>query len=460
MMGLLETDQRRFFYDFCLNDVVPADHLVRRIDAVLDFGWLRAELEPFYSHTGRPSIDPELMLRMLILGYVFAIRSERQLCSEVQVNLAYRWFCRLGLEDAIPNHSVFSRARHERFREAQTFRLLFEQVVETCITQGLVGGRAFCLDASFIKADVNPLRRAPGDEPIEWPERDQASRAVAEYLNILDRELGEGTKTGRRIKPPKAISLTDPQAAWVAKRKTRPIFAYDANYLIDNKLGVIVDAEGTRANRIEENRVAVSMIERVIRRFDLKPKRLAADTAYGSARTLKSLVDHGIEPHIPVWDKSTHPGGLFSRADFRYEEERDIYICPGGKELKTTGRIHDGSTLKYLAKQKDCGSCPLKPKCTTGKERRVARDIDQKVRDYVHALAGTPAFIRSRNERKKVEMAFAHMKRIFKLERFRLRGLSGARDEVLLTAMAQNLRKLARYASRSPPSLKFAKINA
>lgn len=460
MMGLLETDQRRFFYDFCIDEVIPADHLVRRIDAVLDFGWLRAKLAPYYSHTGRPSIDPELMLRMLILGYVFAIRSERQLCSEVQVNLAYRWFCRLGLEDAIPNHSVFSRARHERFREAEAFRLLFEQVVETCIVEGLVGGSAFCLDASFIKADVNPLKRVPGDGPIEWPEPDQASRAVAEYLSTLDQESSEGAKTGRRKKPPKAVSLTDPQAAWVAKRKTRPIFAYDANYLIDNKLGIIVDAEGTRANRIEENRVAISMIERVIRRFNLKPKRLAADTAYGAARTLKSLVDHGIEPHIPVWDKSTHPGGLFSRADFRYDESRDIYICPGGKELKTSGRVHEGTTLKYLAKQKDCGSCPLKPKCTTGKERRIARDIDQTVRDYVRALAETPAFKRSRDERKKVEMAFAHMKRIFKLDRFRLRGLSGARDEVLLTAMAQNLRKLARYASRSPPPLKFAQINA
>ena len=456
MMGLLDKDQQRFFYDFNLDDVVPADHLVRRIDAVLEFGWLRAKLAPFYSHTGRPSIDPEVMLRMLILGYVFAIRSERQLCSEVQVNLAYRWFCRLSLEDAIPNHSVFSRARHERFRVAEAFRLLFEQVVETCIVEGLVGGRAFSLDASFIKADVNQLKRVPGDGPIEWPEPDQASRAVAEYLNTLDQDLSERVNSGRRKKPPKAISLTDPQAAWVAKRKTRPIFAYDANYLVDNKLGVIVDAEGTRANRSEENRVAVSMIERVIRRFNLKPRHLAADTAYGSARTLKSLVDNGIEPHIPIWDKSTHPGGLFSRADFHYEERRDIYICPGGKELKTSGRIHGGTTLKYLANSKDCSNCTLKPKCTTGKERRIARDVNQKIRDYVRALAETPAFKRSRNERKKVEMTFAHMKRIFKLDRLRLRGLSGARDEVLLTAMAQNLRKLARYTCRPPP-LKLAR---
>lgn len=460
MMGMLETDQRRFFYDFCLDDAVPADHLVRKIDAVLDFGWLRPALTACYSHTGRPSVDPELMLRMLILGYVFAIRSERQLCSEVQVNLAYRWFCRLGLEDAVPDHSVFSRARHGRFGEVEIFRLTFEQVVETCIAEGLVGGRAFSVDASFVKADVNQLKQVPGDEPIAWPRPDQASRAVAEYLRSLDRELGEGEKAGKRKKPPKAISLTDPQAAWVAKRKVRPIFAYDANYLIDNKLGIIVDAEGTRVNRIEENRVALSMIERVRRRFDLKPKRLAADTAYGNARTLKSLVERGIEPHIPVVDHSTHRGGLFSRADFRYDEGRDVYICPGGKTLKTTGRVSEGTTLKYLASKTDCSRCALKSQCTTGKERHVARDINQPVRDYVHGLAGTPAFKRSRNERKKVEMAFAHMKRIFKLGRLRLRGLSGARDEILLTAMAQNLRKLARYVSRPPPSLKLARINA
>jgi transposase len=460
MMGRLETDQRRFFYDFRLDDLVPADHLVRKVDAVLDFDWLRGELKPYYSHTGRPSIDPELMLRMLILGYVFAIRSERQLCAEVQVNLAYRWFCGLGLEDQIPNHSVFSRGRHERFREADVLRQVFERVVGTCIVEGLVAGRSFSVDASFIRADVNPLKRLPGDTPIDWPEPDQASRAVAEYLAALVQEPSEPARGREGKKPAKAISLTDPQAAWVAKRKTRPIFAYDANYLIDNKLGIIVDAEGTRANRIEENRVAVSMVERVSRRFSITPKRLCADTAYGNARTLKSLVEQGIEPHIPVWDKSTHPGGLFSRADFRYEESRDVYICPGGKELTTSGTVHDDTTLKYLARQKDCNSCPLRPNCTTGKERRIARDVDEPVRDYVRALAKTPAFKQSRNDRKKVEMAFAHMKRIFKLDRFRLRGLSGARDEVLLTATAQNLRKLAKYASRPPPYRKTVLIHA
>ena len=452
MMGRLESDQDRFFYDFQLADVVPTDHLVRKIDAVLDLIWLHAELEPYYSHTGRPSIAPELMIRMLIIGYVFAIRSERQLCSEVQVNLAYRWFCGLGLEDAIPDHSVFSRARHERFREAEAFRLVFEGVVEACIAEGLVGGKSFSVDASFIKADVNQVRRVPGDAAIDWPAREEATRAVTEYLSALDRDAPDERKESKRKTPPKAVSLTDPQAAWVAKRKMRPIFAYDANYLIDNKLGVIVDAEGTRANRVEENRVALSMVERVMTRFDLKPKRLAADTAYGTGKTLKGLMDHGIEPHIPVWDKSRRKDGTFSRADFQYDTQRDLYTCPRGKTLKTTGKVLSDNSFRYLASTYDCGPCPLKDGCCPNTpQRKIPRDINESVRDHVRELAKTKAFDQSRRERKKVEMAFAHLKRILKLDRLRLRGLTGARDEVLLAATAQNLRKLARYVGRSPP---------
>ena len=446
MMGRRSGDQDRLFYDISLDQLVPVDHLVRRIDAVLDLSWLHGELASYYSHTGRPSIDPELLMRMLIVGYVFAIRSERQLCSEVQVNLAYRWFCGLGLEDTIPDHSVFSRARHERFREADAFRIVFEGVVGRCLKEGLVGGVSLSVDASFIKADVNQMKRVPGNEAIDWSDDGRglgrASRAVTKYLNALDEDVPEAGpmrgKGGRATKPPKAISLTDPAATWTTKRqKVRPHFVYDANYLIDNKLGIIVDAEGTRANRIEENRVCVSMVERVKDRFGLTPERLAADTAYGSGKTLKALMNSGIEPHVPVIDKSNRSDGTFSRADFDYDTERDVYTCPGGQLLKTTGNIHADDTLRYRAKTSDCRSCPLKQRCCPNTpQRRVPRDINENARDYVRALAKTKAFKKSSDERKKVEMAFAHMKRIFKLDRFRLRGLSGACDEVLLTATA------------------------
>ena len=313
-------------------------------------------------------------------------------------------------------------------------------------------GVSFSLDASHIRADVNQVKRVHGDQVDALPDRRLASRAVREYLDSLDREDAAGGN--RRNKPPKALSLTDPQAAWVAKRNVRAFFAYDANYLIDNKLGIIVDAEGTRANRIEENRVAVAMVERVAERFDLKPKRLAADTAYGSSKTLRNLTDRGIEPHIPVWDKSTRNDGTFSRSDFTFDAEYDRYTCPCGKTLKTTGRVHEGRTLYYRARNPDCGACSLKPRCCPkAPSRRIPRDIDEDVRDHVRALATTKAFQRSRNERKKVEMAFAHLKRILKLDRLRLRGLSGARDEILLAATAQNLRKLARYAGPALPNM-------
>src|SRR4249920_3342565 len=175
MMGRLKSDQGQLFYEFHLGDAIPEDHLVRKIDAALDLSWLHSELASHYSSMGRPSIDPELMIRMLIVGYVFAIRADRLLCREVQVNLAYRWFCKLGIEDTIPDHSAFCRARRERFRESDALRHVFERVVASCIAAGFVGGEAFSIDASLIKADVDKKKRVPGDQPIAWPKAEEAS---------------------------------------------------------------------------------------------------------------------------------------------------------------------------------------------------------------------------------------------------------------------------------------------
>jgi len=461
MMGRREGGQVQFLYAFDLDKVVPPDHLVRQIDGVLDLSWVHKELAPYYSHTGRPSIDPVLMIRMLLVGYVFALRSERRLCSEVQVNLAYRWFCKLSVEDQIPDHSVFSRARHERFRESDALRRVFEGVVAMCIAAGLVGGEAFSVDASLIKADVDKKRRVSGDQPINWPKAEAASRAVREYITALDAARSDeerrdadpgGPSSGSgRGKPRKEVSLTDPQATWVVRPGVDPFFAYDANYLIDNKAGIIVDAEGTRANRVVEIAVTQTMMERVSRRFGLRPQRLAGDTVYGAVRLLKWLVDRSVTPHIPVWDKAARHDGTFSRADFVFDQERNIYICPGGAVLASTGNIDQGHIVYYRASKSDCSTCSLKPKCTTAVVRKVTRDLDEDVRDHIRALANTEAFQQSRRERKKVEMRFAHMKRILRLDRLRLRGLSGVRDEVLLTATAQNLRRLVKLLGRTPP---------
>jgi transposase len=450
MMGRRATGQGQLFYEFALGDVVPANHLVRKIDAVLDLSWVHEELAPFYSSTGRPSIDPELMLRMLILGYVFAIRSERQICDEVQVNLAYRWFCRLSIEDAIPNHSVFSRARHERFRQSDVLRRVFERIVGASIAAGLVGGDAFSVDASLIKADVNKRRRISGETTAAWPHADQASRAVREYITVLDaacneRGADEGGSGRGGGDTRKEISQTDPQATWIARKGIDTTFYYDANYLIDNRFGIIVDAEGTRANRHEETPIAETMLARVMAHFAMTPQRLVGDTAYGTGRLLRWLADRGVTPHVPVWDKSVRHDGKFSKADFTFDREHNVYICPAGNKLTHSGLVDQGRILPYRASVRDCARCGLKPRCTTAATRKVSRDIDEDVRDYVRSLEGTEAFAQSRLERKKVEMRFAHMKRIHKLDRLRLRGLTGAKDEVLLTALAQNLKRLAKF---------------
>src|SRR3982074_3105143 len=164
MMGRSSQDQRQLFYSFKLEEAVPDDPLVRAIAGILDLSWVRAEVAPHYSPAGGPSIDPVLMIRMLIVGYVFAIRSERALCREIQLNLAYRWFCGLGIEDNIPDHSAFSRARNERFRDSDIFRRVFERVVGACIAAGLVGGEGFAVDARLIIGDANKERSIPGSD--------------------------------------------------------------------------------------------------------------------------------------------------------------------------------------------------------------------------------------------------------------------------------------------------------
>jgi len=454
MMGRQNNDQGPLFYEFCLDEAVPADHLVRKIDAVLDLSWVHAELAPHYPTLGRPSVDPVLMIRMLIMGYVFALRSERLLCRELQVNLAYRWFCKLGIEHKIPDHSAFSRARNERFRDSGIFRRVFERVVEACIAADLVGGEGFAVDASLIAADANKQRSIPGSEWQKPRDPETASRAVKEYLATLDNAaFGAASDTA-----PKFVSPSDPAAQWTGAMRGPAFFAYADNYLIDVKFGVIMDVEASRAIRQAEVDAGKTMIERTEERFDIKPKWLTADTAYGSGANLNWLVqDKDIAPHIPVIDKSKREDGTFSRDDFTFDKERNVYTCPAGKTLTTTGKlVNDGETVLYRASTYDCGACPFKPKCCPkAPERRIPRSIYEEAREVARALAKTEAFQQSRRDRKRVEMLFAHLKRILKLARLRLRGPRGAQDEFTLAAIAQNLRRLSKLVVRPPPAPAF-----
>jgi transposase len=449
MMGRQKVDQSQLFYLFNLEGRIPTQHLLRRINPVVAriMAELREKLAPFYSEIGRPSIDPELMIRMLIVGYCYGIRSERRLCEEVELHLAYRWFCRLDLDDRVPDHSTFSVNRHGRFRESDAFRHVFEAVVRTCMDTGLVKGEGFAVDASVMEADAS---RYPGVAPEEadWSAPERQTRAVAEFLGALD----DDDSTADR-KPPKVISLSDPCSAWTAKANKRVQFGYGLNYLIDIENAVIVDVEATPARTYDEVAAARTMIERTEQRMGLKPQRLAADTAYGTGKFLGWLVGAGIAPQIPVWDKSAREDRTFSRSNFTFDRERNIYICPAGKVLKTTGNVGVDHILRYLASKRDCDACLLKPQCCPRMPfRKVTRDINEDARDLARARMSTPEFDKSRDERKKVEMRFAHLKTHHRFERMRLRGLSGARDEFHLAAIVQNLKTLAMRIWRPPPN--------
>lgn len=452
MMGDRRVDQGALFYEFSLDRHVPQDHLLRAIDRFVDLESVRAHLRSFYSPIGRPSIDPELLIRMLLVGYCFGIRSERRLCEEVHLNLAYRWFCRLGLDGEVPDHSTFSKNRHGRFRESDLLRRLFETVVARCMAEGLVGGEAFAVDASLIAADAHRQKGVASNAELA----PKANRAVDEYLAVLD-DAAFGAATPVE---PKHVSPTDPAARWTAASGGPAFYAYADNYLIDLDHAVIVDVEATTAVRQAEVGAARTMIERARERFGLWPERLAADTGYGSAEMLAWLVhDQGIEPHIPVFDKSTRTDGTFSRTDFVYDRAQDAYQCPDGKLLRRYQRRFKtprtdapaDDTFRYRARKADCDACALKDGCCPNTPaRKVTRSIHEGARDFARDIAKTEAYVVSRRQRKKVEMLFAHLKRILGLDRLRLRGPNGARDEFLLAATAQNLRKLAKLLPPTP----------
>jgi transposase len=448
MMGPRQVAQGALFYEFSIDDYVPDDHPLRGIDRFVDLSDARPLLAPYYSEGGRPSIDPELMIRMLLLGYCQGIRSERRLCEEVHLNLAYRWFCKLDLTDAVPDHSTFSKNRYDRFRDCGIFRHLFEKVLQRCIDEGLVGGEGFGVDASLIPANANQTRGVDGKKGLP-PEL--TSQAIDEYLETLDdAAFGAATKV-----VPKYISPVDPGVRWTGADGGAAYFAYSTNYLVDLDNSVIVDVEPTVPIRPAEALAARRMIDRVHDRFGLFPKKLVGDTGYGSAEMLGWLVEERrIEPHIPVWDRSKRDDGTFSREDFTYDSTEDSYTCPTGKSLKRSRRnftkprasnADKDGMIRYRASKLDCDACALKYKCCPSQPaRKVTRSVHEAARDVARDIRKTDAYMVSFIQRRKVEMLFAHLKRYIGVGMMRLRGPKGATEQFQLAATAQNLRKLAK----------------
>ena len=372
MMGRQVT-QGALFYGFRLDDHVPASHLLRRIDGLLDFGFVREALAASYSTSGRPSIDPELMLRMLLIGYLFDIRSERRLCEEVHLNLAYRWFCRLDLADRVPDHSTFSKNRHGRFRACDLHRLLFEQAVARCAAAGLVAGRDLAVDGSTIMADASREKKLKGADAVdELRAGESISRPVAEYLAALDAALPPDPDEPATVNPT-SISPTDPQAALTCKHGPA-------------RFSSEVAATRTLVSRVGTTR-------------GITPESLAADKAYGSGPLLSWLIDRKITPYIPVIDRSRQRDAFFTRDAFHYDREADAYRCPADKPLGYCGTKRASQVRVYRSHVADCAGCELKPRCTVSRKRSITRLVSEDARDTVRALAGTDAYVHARRRR-------------------------------------------------------------
>ena len=292
-------------------------------------------------------------------------------------------------------------------------------------------------------------------EAVDWQDPGLSTRAVREYLEALDNEALAQVL-------PKNLSLTDPQSRWTAAPGGPAFYAYSTNYLVDTEHGVIVDVHATPANRTAEVESAKTMVDRVEQRFELTPERLIGDTVYGTASMLAWMVeDKGIEPHVPVWERWQRNDDTLPSSEFQWNEQAEEYRCPQGHPLRTQWRafkkprthVTKANTIIYRSSHSDCATCAMKERCCPKTPtRKIVRSIHEAAREVARRIRGTLQYRRSRSQRKKVEILFAHLKRILKLDRLRLRGLSAASDEFTLAAAVQNLRRLASLLPQGPPA--------
>jgi len=447
MMGQQPRTESLFYY-FRLEDQIPEDHLLKRLDRCIDFAFVRERLRDTYSAIGRPSIDPEVLLRLLLVGYLYGITSERRLMEEVRMHLAYRWFSRLGFEREIPDHSTFSKNRHGRFRGVGIFLEVFEEIVRRCLKAGLVEGKRLTVDGTLVTANASPQR---GTKPEQLGEVAKVSRTVREYLADLAREnpvSDNEEKAASQSVVPRNVSTTDPEACWASKYGGRSVPSYFDHYLIDNASCIILGVEGTQARFRQEMLAAQRMLVQVKERFGVCPESVGADKAYGSGEFLAWLLERNIQPYIPVIDRRHQTQQHFTRDQFQYDPAENAFRCPQGQTLRYSSVYRRKQGYIYQTTESQCRGCPVKNRCTSGTIRRIFVHWHEPARQRARELAQTSAYACSRRERNKVEALFSELKLRVGLRRLRLRRLWNVSEQFYLAATAQNLKRLVRFLSQ------------
>jgi transposase len=450
MMGHHSRSESLFYY-FRLEDQVPENHLLRLIDKHVSLAFVRERLKDSYSESGRPSIDPELLLRILLIGYLYGITSERKLVEELRMHLAWRWFTGLSFDQEIPHHSTFSKNRHGRFQESRLFEQLFEQIVKQCMEVGLVRGVKLSVDGSFVEANAAKESRISRDQLVEAA---QVHRTLRQYLQ----ELAEQNPVEEPVHEQDRVSTTDPDSTYATKGGTPARLGYYDNYLVDNESCVIVGVQATAARMSQETVAAQDMLTRFAQWRGGTPESVAADTTYGNGEFLQWLADRNITPYMRTRD-SIHRkrSPFFGPEHFTYEPDKDRYICPAGQPLNYGGQSHRNHSWTYIGTRKRCGPCSLRPQCTSAAFRCLVIHQHEPARQRARELANTPEFAHAQRQRKKVEALFSELKNLIGLRRLRLRRIKFVREQFYLAAVAQNLKRLVRFLTmRAQPAMATA----
>jgi transposase len=438
MMGQHDRSEALFYY-FRLEDHVPETHLLRLIEKHISFAFVREKLKASYSDTGRPSIDPELLLRILLIGYLYGITSERKLVEELRMHLAWRWFTGLGFDQEIPHHSTFSKNRHGRFQESKLFEQLFEQIVLQCVEGGLVQGQHLSVDGSFVEANASKESRIPREQLAEVA---MVNHTVRQYLV----ELEQQNPVEEPVHKQEQVSTTDPDSTYATKGGTPARLGYYDNYLVDNHSCVIVGVQATAARMSQETVAAQDMLTRFAQWQGREPESVAADTTYGNGEFLQWLADRNVTAYMRTRDsalRKNNPG--YGPERFTYQPASNTYRCPAGEQLNYVGLNVRNRAHAYIGSAKRCGACSQKTQCTAGRYKYLAIHMHESVRQRARELAQTPEFAKAQRQRKKVEALFAELKNQIGLRRLRLRRLKFVREQFFLAAAAQNIKRLVRF---------------
>jgi len=442
MMGQHDRSEALFYY-FRLEDHIPENHLLRLIDKHISFAFVREKLKASYSDTGRPSIDPELLLRILLIGYLYGITSERKLVEELRMHLAWRWFTGLGFDQEIPHHSTFSKNRHGRFQESRLFEELFGQIVLQCVEAGLVQGQHLSVDGSFVEANASKQSRIPREQLAEVA---LVNHTVRQYLV----ELEQQNPVEEPVHKQEQVSTTDPDSTYATKGGTPARLGYYNNYLVDNPSCVIVGVQATAARMSQETVAAQDMLARFAQWQGREPESVAADTTYGNGEFLQWLADRNVTAYMRTRDsalRKNNPG--YGPERFTYQPASNTYRCPAGEQLNYVGLNARNRAHAYIGSAKRCGACSQKTQCTTGRYKYLAIHMHESVRQRARELAQTPEFAQAQRQRKKVEALFAELKNQIGLRRLRLRRLKFVREQFFLAAAAQNIKRLVRFLSQA-----------